>query len=180
MSRKMGNPKRGFTLMEVLVAVSIAVFTLAVIISLYLASQQSFTMGTTFLEVHGGARVAMDWMVKDIRWATQASTPAIDELSLEIPSIDGSGDIIDIDNTFDYITYQLNATDPTRLERTVNADALSSRVDETRIIANNVSSITFNSSGSNIAIALTTSRTVLGGRTLQETLNSTVELRNRE
>ncbi|MCK4244216.1 MAG: prepilin-type N-terminal cleavage/methylation domain-containing protein [Candidatus Omnitrophica bacterium] len=175
-----GRKRTGFTLVEIMVSVVLASFILGVILFLYLGSQRSFDSSRTYLDIYADARLALDWMSKDIKWATQVLsawggyTTSTNCLVLEIPSIDTNRDIIP--DEYDYLIYQLNLAN---LERIMDAYGTgSSRIDNTNVIANNISSLIFSSAGTYVAIELTASRTRLN-RTYQETLNSVVKLRNK-
>jgi len=189
---------RGVTLVELLVALGISVLLFASVFTVNLMARQTFEFSANFVDVHGGTRMGMDWMAKDVRWANQilssivigsdTYTTADDELVLEIPSIDNSG--IVIEGTSDYVVYHLNASDETILERIIDADATSSRSDETRTISNNVNTIAFSSNGTGLGsivdvtsltqveVNLTTQKTALSGKVVNDDLNSVIELRN--
>ncbi len=193
--------RSGLTLLELVVAVSLAMLLTGVAMSLYLVSQQGVAVGNASSEIHGNARLAMDWITRDIRWGRQLISSRMigtetyntgdSELILQIPAINGSGNIIDIDNSFDYVVYHLDDSDPTVLERIVDANAASSRSDETHVVSRNVNSFSLSSGGiglssvpdvtalSEVAVQVNTRKVVSGNRTANETLDSIVELRNR-
>ncbi len=175
--------------MEIIVSVVLASFIFGIILFLYLGSQRSFDSSRIYSDIYADARLALDWMSKDIKWATQVLsawggyTTSTDCLVMEIPSIDTTGDIIDADgdgipDDYDHLIYQLNSTN---LERIMDADDTvpnKGRSDHTNVIANNISSLIFTAKSSYIVIELTASRTRLN-RLYQETLNSVVKLRNK-
>lgn len=184
--------KRGFTIGEVIVAAFIGMIVVAAAIGLHFMAQESLSLGVAFLEIHSEARISMDYMARDIRWATRvmpASTTTT--LVLEVPSIDGAGYIIDIDDTYDYITYSLNPGNPQQLLRGIAANVVSSRVSGANAIAENVTGLAFDSNGTplsgvgslpavtSVGISLTTSRNILGAWDLQETKVSAINLRNK-
>jgi Tfp pilus assembly protein PilW len=183
---------KGVTIIEVLIASIISVVILAAALAIFSLSQRCFVTGLGFVDIHSDARKAIYRITRDIKWATRVM-PASDTntLVLEVPSIDGAGDIVDIDTTFDYITYQLDPAEPEELERIVLADAASSRVSATQMIANNVANIEFSSGGtqlsmmadvtsaSDISIEITTTREIAGSWDLDETHTSSAHLRNR-
>jgi type II secretory pathway component PulJ len=193
---KIVHSHKGVSLAELLAALSIAIVLAASILSLYIFAQRVFVHGETFYEVHGDVRMALEWMSRDIRWATRpinsrsSYATNTDELILEVPSVDSSGDVIDIETTFDYIIYHLDGADPPNLQRTVDADTASSRSDETRTVANNVDSLNFSSGGSllgsigdvtpltEIVIDISTSKFVIDAWTHDESRSTAVELRN--
>ena len=187
----MRSDKSGYTVVEVLISVAVASVLFSVILFLYLRGQQSFDANRTYLDVYADARLAADWMAKDIKGATQVLpvwggyTTSGNSLVLEVPSIDASGDIVS--SLYDHLIYQVNSA---TLERIVDAEIGSSRLDETKSVANNITALTFSSGGitldgigdlstvDNIGLSLTAGRTSLG-RTYQETLNSVIKLRNK-
>jgi Tfp pilus assembly protein PilW len=199
MERESGY-NRAATLVEMMVAVAIGILLFAIVTTIVLLARQSFEFSTTFIDIHGGARTAMDWMIRDIRWAnqilssvtidTQAYATADNGLVLEIPSIDSSGNVIT--GTNDYVVYHLNTSDPTVLERIIDANVTSSRTDMTRTIAGNVNALSFSSSGTGLGsvsdvtsltqveVSLTTRKTASSGAVVDDSLNSAIELRNKE
>lgn len=195
--KKLNN--KGFSLAELMVALGLGVFMLSAVLSLNVLAKESFTIGTAFMDIHGSARKTMDWMTKDIRWAeqvvsshtigAQTYTTGDSEIILQVPSIDGSGDVITTSD--DYIIYHVNSSDSTQLERIVDADSASSRSDETKILINDLNSLNFSSSGTglssvsdvtsltNVEVGFSTSKTPAQGKSVSESLNSVVELRNK-
>ena len=182
-----------------MVSLGIATLILAGVSQLYVYGQQNFVVSGTFAEVHGNARLAMDWMSNDLRWTTalvssktinsQNYTTGTTQIILNIPAIDGSGNVLS--GVSDYIVYHLDPNDATILQRTIDADATSSRTDGTRTIANNIQSLAFSSGGtalssvgnvttvSSVGIAVTTDKTALIGKGVNEVLNSIIKLRNK-
>ncbi|MFH1995984.1 MAG: prepilin-type N-terminal cleavage/methylation domain-containing protein [Candidatus Omnitrophota bacterium] len=188
----------GFTLVELMIVSAITVIILGAIVSIYILGQQAFVSGTAHIEIHADARLAMDWISRDARWATRIMTTfnglntETNRLIIEIPSIDANGDVIDASTTFDYITYQPSPLDATRLVRVIDADPASGRADGTREIADNLGAFVLSSNGVNLSnvadvtaltefnITFQMTRAVLGGRiNVNDTLTSLVQLRNR-
>jgi prepilin-type N-terminal cleavage/methylation domain-containing protein len=191
----MRSDQKGFSLVELLVATAVGCAVMGMTLSLYTQGREIFEQGVNFQQVHEAGRTAMDWMSRDIRVANQVVssvtigantyTTGPNEVVLAVPGIDGSG--YPIDDVSDYIVYHLNADDPTILERTVDADASSSRAEGTRTIARNVESFTLSVDGEalsgsstvdNIDIALVTSTLSSKGREVLETVNTNVTFRN--
>ena len=166
----------GFTLIEVLIASAIAAVIGAVIVVAFISGQNSFVMGTNLLEIHVDARVAMEWIVRDVQWANDGVITYIggaNVLVLSIPSIDAANDIKDM--YFDSVVYTLNGTN---LMRLVEPDAVSSRIPASDTIANNITNLQFTALAKNVAVSLTAQKTVLGGRVISETLNDSIKMRN--
>lgn len=177
----------GFTLVEVLVAVAITSIFAGVITGVFISARNAFISNSAALEVHGANRLAMDWIVRDIKWANQTVpsvtisgttyTTGINRLVLSVPGIDASGDIIE--GVFDAVVYALNGTD---LIRVVSPNAVSgsgsNRLASNYTIANNVNMLQFALNADNIGITVNTRRTVLNSRVLSDTLTTAVSFRN--
>ena len=189
--------EEGFTLVETLVATSLGVAALGLMLSIYIGMQKNFIVGNSYINIHQDARMAMDWLTRDIRWAVQllpshgAYTTSDNCIVFQVPSIDAAGNVIDVHNDHDFIIYNLTADTPAKLERTVDAkNGVSSRIDETRTVADNISSLGFSYNGtalsgignlsavSYLEIALTTGTTVTGVD-LTDTISTTAKFRNR-
>jgi len=190
--------KKGFTLVEVMFSTVIGVIILGMVMILYVGVNNSMTMGLALMEINSDGRLAMDRIVRDVRWATQVVTSRTvtstnyvtgdDELIIEIPSIDSSGDVIA--STYDYVIYTLDASDSTRLRKIVDPDVSSNRNSLDQIIAENINSFALSSGGtalgsvgslssvSSLEIALIVNKQPLLNKTVTETINSDVELRN--
>ena len=108
--------KRGFTLTEVQVSLFITVIILLAAITLYITYWRTFLADNAYLDIYSNSRMAMDYMIRDIRSASlvaQQYPPtggatyrtSSDTLVLMVPSIDGSGNVIPSQN--DYIVYTL-------------------------------------------------------------------------
>jgi len=177
----------------------ISVVFLLALMSLYTAYQKTFFIGSAYLDLHANVRLAMDWMERDVKSATQVVTShsgyttGNNVLVLEVPSIDSAGDVVDIENDFDYIVYRVSGT---VLYRITYVAATSSREAGSRQIAENCSTLTFSSGGTDlgsvgdlgaindVTISLTMSETVLGMtgqqmKTIEDTLESKVMFRNK-
>jgi len=188
---------KGITLVEVLVTVTIVSFMILAMLSLYVAGQRYFMTGSTKADVLRDNRHVLNYISRDVKEAIQVLSvwdiyaASSECLILQVPSIDSSGIIIDIDSQFDYIVYRLNSEYPNRLERIIDAnDGISNREDSSRVIATRVNSFQLSSGGvefsgvsdfsklANVDIALVTTQSLLG-RTFQETLKTGVKLRNK-
>ncbi len=188
---------KGITLIEVLVTVTIASSMLLAMLSLYVAGQRYFMIGSARSDVLRDNRQVLNYVSRDIKEAIQVMpswdvyVTSTDCLILQVASLDSSGLIIDIDSQFDYIVYRLNSEYPNRLERIIDAnDGVSNREDSSRTITTRVNSFQLRSGGvelsavssfdqvSSVDITMVTTRNLLG-RTFQETLRTGVKLRNK-
>ena len=194
--RGSGKPEQGagFTLIETMMSVLLCSVVLGTIISVFMAQHKSFYVGNAYIDLSREARMAMDWMTSDIRWASKL-LPSHGPYSksnscviLELPSIDpATGDVIDVINKHDYIIYTQNGTN---LLRVVYPDASSKRAAETRTAALYVGSLLFSSNGTGLGsigdprtikmldVTLTTRKTILS-QNLSNTLSTAIKLRNK-
>jgi len=196
--------KKGFTLVELLIASAITVLAVVGAISLYMQYQQNFLLGSTYLDAQSSARLAMDWMVKDIRWGRNVVktygvyTTSDSVIIIKVPSINSStGDVLtDLNGYIVYYDYIIYRVQSNNLQRIVDAvsDPDSKRTDETRTIIKDCNSLTFESDThalsyytsaeisalTEIDISLTTSKTMPSlPSAVQKTITSSVKLRNR-
>lgn len=195
--KKKKSIQKGFTLVELTVVVALMALIMLILMSLYVTGQQFLMTESARNDVIRDNRYVFDWISRDIKGAVQvvsswdAYTTSSNCLILRIPSVDSSGLIVDIENELDHIIYRLNSEHPNKLERVVDAkDGVSSRVDSTRVLATRVNSFLLSSDGvelssvadltqvASIDIVVTTKQNRLG-RDFQQTLDSTVKLRNK-
>jgi len=180
-------------------AAMVGAAVLGMIMVLYVGANNNMTLGMSLAQVNSDGRLAMDRMVRDVRWARQlVSSRTVsgsnyitgdDEIIIQIPSIDSGGTAID--STYDYVVYALLETsDTVQLRRIVDPNAASSRSNLNQVIAQNINSILFSSGGTGLSsvgslssvtaleIDLTVNKQPLQNKTVSQTLNSDVKLRN--
>jgi len=190
----------GSTLVEALFAAVIGAAIMGMVMILQVGAQHNMVMGLSAAEINSDARLAMDRIVRDVRWATQLETVRTiggttyltgdDELILKIPAVDVSGDIID--DEFDYVVYTLDTTDPSRLRKIIDPDSDSSRDSMNQIIAKNISSFSLSSLGTGLSsvgsfsavdaieVNVSVNKTPLTGKTVAESLTNEIAIRNNE
>lgn len=195
---KTKNSEAGFTLAEAMIASVIGMIIVGMVMILYIGVQNSMTAGLALAEINSDAGLAMDRIVRDVRWATQLETSRTiggttyitgdNRIVIKVPSIDASGDIIT--STYDYIVYALDSSNTTRLRRLVDPNASSSRSSLNQIVAENISSFSLSSAGTGLSsvgslsgvraveVAITANKQPLQGKTITESLTSEVEIRN--
>lgn len=135
---------RGFSLMEVLVAVALFVLLMAALVSLYLGytslfvlEQMRFTLGTS-------ANIALSEMEEATRQARQVLSSRVlsgdtyttdaDTLVLELPSVTADGTVVS--GSFDYVAFYVSGT---ALYRLRDADDASARESGIRQLGGEVS-----------------------------------------
>ncbi len=69
MSNKTPRPQKGFTLVEILISLSVFVLVLLAIYQLFDSSRATYSSGQTRVDVQQNARVALDEMVRELRMA---------------------------------------------------------------------------------------------------------------
>lgn len=196
------SKKRGITLIEVLIGMVLMVIVVLALFSLYNAGQKYFVNQNIKSDILNNNRVTLTWLSRDIKEAVQVIPGPIDingtsystssgSIVLRLPSIDANGIIIDIDNEFDYIVYQMDPDNSTQIVRIVDGkDGVSSRVDGNRVLAENVSSLVLVFLDSNGVVVTDYSDTAIVDigltslkkgvqRTYQETINTQTKLRNK-
>lgn len=197
---------RGITLIEVLIGMVLMVIVVLALFSLYNTGQKYFVNQNIKSDILNNNRVTLTWLSRDIKEAVQVIPGPIDingtfystssgSIVLRLPSIDANGIIIDIDNEFDYLVYQMDPENSTQIVRIVDGkDGVSSRVDGNRVLAENVSSLVLvflDSDGMEILNPLDYSDTAIVDigltslkkgvqRTYQETINTQTKLRNKK
>ena len=190
----------GFSLVELMVGLAIFSMIMTMIMVAYVGSQRDFITGIAKLDLNRNARLTIEWMRRDIKAADSlvtsrpingtTYTTGNSELVLRLPSVDISGNIA-VPNASDYVVYHVSTTDPTRLERIVEAGAGSSRPSGTANVALQLLAIQFSSGGiglsavgslasvDTVEVSITTAKTILGGRVMQAIMQSAYNLRNR-
>ncbi len=192
------NSTAAFTLVETMFASVIGILVLGMVMILYVGVQHSMTVGVALAEINADARLAMDRIVRDARWATQLETSRTlngttyitgnNQFVIKIPSINSSGDIIA--NTYDYVIYALDPSDLTQLKKIIDPNASSSRTSLNQVIAKNINSFSLSSAGIGLSsigslssvkaveVAISVNKQPLVGRTITQSLASEVEIRN--
>lgn len=193
---------RGITLIEVLIGMVLMVIVVLALFSLYNTGQKYFVNQNIKSDILNNNRVTLTWLSRDIKEAVQVIPGPIDingtsystsseSIVLRLPSIDANGIIIDIDNEFDYIVYQMDPDNSTQIVRIVDGkDGVSSRVDGNRVLAENISLLVLVFLDSNGVVVTDYSDTAIVDigltslkkgvqRTYQETINTQTKLRNK-
>ena len=139
---------RGFTLIEVLVLIVVSVVALLALVNLFLIFNSIYGYQQAFIATAGSAGKAMNALEASVlpADAVLASrtvggtlyTSATTTLVLELPSVDGSGNLVT--GAKDYIVFY---TASTTLYRLVSANAQSARISGTTILSTTLSALSF-------------------------------------
>ena len=117
------NKENGFTLVELLIAMTIGLIILTALSSTFLMQRKTYDIQEQIVEMVQTARAAMDMMTREIRMAGYDSTGAgfdgitydADQLQIDA-DINDDGNIINADESYDtneHIVYKYyDATDP--------------------------------------------------------------------
>jgi len=189
--------KNAFTLVELIVVVSLMAIILGALIALYTTHHQFYNIASIFTELRGETKNFKNRLTKDIEEAVSviasktlsgtAYITSATELILQLYAIDSGGDF-DTDD-YDYIAYRISGTN---ISRVIDADDTdSTRGDSNYVLIENASSMSFefyNSSQTKITSNYpTTTRIVTdltvqktwAGKVRQETIHSSARLRNK-
>ncbi len=188
---KKPNQSAGFSLLESIVTIGIAVFVFLIIALVFIAHNKLFNLQSILADseinnylalnhlgklIKSSNRVLASQTINSINYSSSANV-----LVLELPSVDSSQNIIP--NSFDYAAIHQSSTDQTKLIVSLQANSPSSRASGNILISSGVQKIIFSYNNSDftkvnlVSIYLTNARTFLGAR---PTTNSSVQfaLRN--
>jgi prepilin-type N-terminal cleavage/methylation domain-containing protein len=157
---------KGFTLVEILVVIIIAVFVSAGIIAIFYVANTNWYLDTGLLDLQQQARLAMDGMTKEIRQS-------------RIANLTVSAGGIDVN-----FTIPMNLSNPgnTTYSSVIhyyknNTQIIREYSGSTKILANNINNLSFNVTDETVVIRLSAFKTVLQ-KPLILNLTEKVRLRN--
>ncbi len=102
----------GFSLIELMVVVTILALIILGLVSLFSGGVRSYISGNAQLEAQRNARQAMDRMVRELRHGKRVTSSTDHSITVQIPEIDGTAG-------YD-ITYSWSGTEYDTLYRTVS------------------------------------------------------------
>ncbi len=176
--------KNGFTLIEVTIVILLTALVMIVIVEFFFGTLSIYRQQEADLILNNSARTALDDIDANVRSSSVTLTNYLtynagpDTLIVRMPSID-AGKII-IPGTYDTVVFYLIGTN---LFRDTVPDPASSRLAQNKLLAENVSSLTFNYDNADFA-QVTTVQTDLSllrntGKEIRTlTLSSKSRLRN--
>ena len=189
----MKNNQKGFTVIEMMMAAVIGALIVGATTYVGINLARNYRLSDARLDIQSESRLSLDWLVKDIRSATEivstydVYTTGNSELVLKVLALDdaNANDTPD-DYKYDYIIYRLISGS---LQRIVVADATSERVSGSKYIASNITALTFSSEGTafssisdkstigSVYISMTFIKSVAGKATSKD-VHASVRLRN--
>lgn len=186
---------KGFTLIEFMIVVIIFLIMLAAVFNALATGRSSWQSGNAQVQAQEEARRAMDWMVRELLGAKLVSISedkstikfkvTIDEDIIDTTADD---DVLDVNDSVEW-----GANDGTndRLNWTIGYSLSSGQIlrkifnsDDTeqtslkKVLANNVTAISFDPPSSVIDIDITAQKDTIRERTMESSLHSQVRLRN--
>jgi Tfp pilus assembly protein PilW len=188
------NKRKGFTLIEFLVAFLICIIAMFMALQLSVSFNKDYRVLMSYLGSYLKGREMIDIISKDCREAVRIMddyggyVTTTNRLVLKVPSIDASGDIMDVDNEFDYIIYRIQNQDlwktvipGTGSSRPARNSALKQSIDSLYMacVGTPLSSIPNKSSCKDITIWVSVAETILG-KTYTVNPGTTVKLMNYE
>jgi len=109
----------GFTLTEVMVALSVGTVIIAAVLTTYLMSLKGLNAVANYVEIHADGRMAIDWFSRDMRAASGVvSMPNSSNITVSIPTYPGtktvqyhmnSGKLLRTETVTNSVTSQLAA-----------------------------------------------------------------------
>ncbi|MDO8487086.1 MAG: prepilin-type N-terminal cleavage/methylation domain-containing protein [Candidatus Curtissbacteria bacterium] len=184
----------GFTLVELITGLAIGGFVLVIVASIYLAHFRLFSNQNTAIDAATQNKLALDEITNQIRQSqaivsTCAScggdTTGTNILILQLWPLDTGGDPQDpMGTNYDYIEYRRDPSVPTKLIRKIYPYASSTRKSGTRIVATNVSNLTFSYDNADPTLALevttgVTTAAIANGKTQTTVQSAKAILRNK-
>ncbi|MCK4326317.1 prepilin-type N-terminal cleavage/methylation domain-containing protein, partial [bacterium] len=154
---------RGITLIELMIAVGIVTAVVGVMGFLSLGTWRTFLISRSYMDVEGLARLAMDWMARDIRGAVQIYTSKdIDGDTYTTGSsqlvLEKISDVVVYfltEKGSDVVVYSLTGSDPYDLKRRKNTSP-----DVIKLIATDIYSLNFDTSSTTLVeLSLKVSKT---------------------
>ncbi len=142
--------KKGFSLVEVVFVVTIFLLAIAGALQAFVELNKDFKVIWGYLGAHLKGREVIDIIARDCRMAARVmdeyggDTTGDDCLVLKVPSVDASGNVIDVNNEFDYIVYRISGAD---LRKVVAPGPLSARAAYNGIMKKDIDSMFLSSNG---------------------------------
>lgn len=185
----------GFTLIELLPGIALAGFVLLLVASIYLAHFRLSSDQNTAIDTSVQNKLAFDEITNQIRQSQAvvatcapcgSDTTGTNILILQLWPLDQNNDPQDPSGTnYDYIEYKLNPANSTQLIRKIFPSSISTRTAQTRIVATNISSLTFGYDNADptqaieITTTITTTKKTINGKAQTTTQSANAILRNK-
>lgn len=162
-----------FTLIEIMVSVSILLVVLAAIFMVLSTGRNTWWSSTVSAEVHQEVRKAEEWISKELRQGIRTSINipvSEDSIAFRVPSNVSNGGVI---TPSQVITYYLGGLNNSQLLRSVGGNI--------NVLANNIQPPVFHQDLDDpqiIEVTITANKNDYRGRSISATLDFKVKLRN--
>lgn len=180
---------KGFTLIESVVLIAVTTLALLALVNLFVVFNSLYGYQQAYTRTAGSALVAMsafesavlpaDAVLASHAFSGTTYTTGTTTLVVELPSIDGSGNVIS--GTHDYIAFYVTGT--TTLARVVSANAGSARSSGTKILTTTLSALALTYSTADVTKATSTivdiqTQSAFKQQTVSDHLRERLYLRN--
>lgn len=142
---------RGFTIAEILVVIGLFALLSVFIVGIYFSHDGLYHSQSAEINAVGTARGILDDMTDAVResaavasfyvYGGQTYSSDIDTLVLRLPAVDASGNPIPA--VYDYAIYYIDSADPTKFRKVLDANPLSSRREEDRLLSDYLDAVSF-------------------------------------
>ncbi len=143
MTHSLKDNEQGFTILELVIGVTVSMLLLSLAARLLVYQQEIFNEEAEITEMHQNLRFAMDMIVKEVKMAGYNPNPSIsfdgipDDTKLKIlANLNGDGDTTDEDEEVEF-SFATN----TIIREDIN---FAQAIDDDEVIAENITDVTFN------------------------------------
>ncbi len=168
------DDQKGFSLMEVLISLSVFTIVLFAVYTVFTASHRIFIGGEDKIEVQQTGRVAMEMVAREIRTAGYDPSDVMNLLSTTAIQVANANTLtfvtdVDGDNVTDQVTYRLQGTQVVRERSSWDGVTFSAPVPEELADGVTVFTFTYFDGSDNVPATLADIRRITIGLTVQET-----------
>lgn len=184
---------RGVTLVETLTIIFILAIIMETISTIFVSGWKYYHRESALIQTQDNAKFVISSLTKEIiqsssvlgnrNFSGTTYTSGSNELIIKTPSIDN--DKNPIENTFDYIVFYLEPTDSHILKEEIEANAASSRTNQTKTVSTMINNISFTyltpdtpENATAVTVSITSAQGG-GGEVQTTTLVSAAKLRNK-
>lgn len=138
--------RKGLTLIETVVAMGLSLLVLTVLSDLFIQTRHLYLLENNTSQLTTSSQTAIariDTIVRQgvsIESSYNSYTAGNNRIIIKLPTVNSAGQLLL--NTYDYVIYQLDPTNTTRLQEIVAADSASRRRSRTRTAMTNLASFT--------------------------------------
>lgn len=144
--------KPGFTLIEILISVAILAVITLVVGSILISHLNLFNNVKQLVDISSSNKLALDELISQIREGSSivstcsncnGDTTSSTVLVLQLWPLDAAKNPFEPTADYDYVIYKRDATDNKKLIKKIVADPASSRTNSTKVMAADITNLTF-------------------------------------